>query len=75
VRKSLSESGGARRLLDAGIIVAAAFLAFQQYPPTRAITLVVLGRHRRCTLAKAMQGDRVVRRQMLIGLIGINRGN
>ena len=75
MRKSLTEFGGARRLLDAVIIITAAFLAIQQYAPTRAITLVVLGRNRRGTLAKAMHGDRVIHRQMPVGFIGINRGN
>ena len=65
--KSLTDVGGTRRLLDAVIIITAAFFAFQQYASTRAITFVMLGRHRRCTLAKAMHGDRVIHRPKRAG--------
>jgi hypothetical protein len=74
VRTSPTESGGTRWLLDAVIVIAATFLAFQQYPPTRALALVALGRNRRCTLAKAMEGDRETRRRMLVDFTGIRRG-
>jgi hypothetical protein len=45
------------------IIVPAVYLALQQQPATRSIALLSLGRKRGYTLAKAMEGDRDIRRR------------
>src|SRR6202011_4847993 len=45
------------------IIVPAVYLALQQQPAARSIALLSLGRKRGCTLARAMEGDRDIRRQ------------
>jgi hypothetical protein len=61
--KSHSDSRRGRRFFEALIIVPAVYLALQQHPAARSIALMSLGRKQRCTLARAMEGDRDIRRQ------------
>jgi hypothetical protein len=61
--KSHSDSRRARRFFEALIIVPAVYLALQHQPAARSIALLSLGRKRGCTLARAMEGDRDIRRQ------------
>ena len=65
MQEVLFVSSRARKLADSLIVVLAIFLALHQYAPTRALTLVALRRGRSCLLAKIMEGDREVRRQIL----------
>jgi len=60
--KSHSDSRRARRFFEALIIVPAVYLALQQHPAARSIALMSLGRKRGSTLARAMEGDRDIRR-------------
>jgi hypothetical protein len=61
--KSHIDSRRAKRFLESLIIVPAVYLALQQHPAARSITLLSLGRKRGCVLAKAMEGDRDIRCQ------------
>src|SRR5262245_50859461 len=61
--KSHFDSRRARRLFETLIIVPAVYLALQQQPVARSIALLSLGRKRSCLLAKAMEGDRGIRRE------------
>jgi hypothetical protein len=61
--KARSDSRRARRFFEALIIVPAVYLALQQQPAARSIALMSLGRKRGCTLARAMEGDRDIRRR------------
>jgi hypothetical protein len=63
VSKSNIDAQRARRFFDALIIMPAVYLALQQHPAARSIALLSLGRNRGCTLARAMEGDRDIRRQ------------
>src|SRR2546425_11785966 len=65
----------ARRLADSLIVVLAIFLALHQYSPTRALVLVALRRNRSCMLAKMMDGDREVRRLVLVRADNRRRSN
>jgi hypothetical protein len=77
VTRRFRQLGGwrAKWLLDTVIIVAATFLAFQQYPPTRALALLALGRNRSGILAKAMGGDRGTCRKMLTDFIALRQNS
>jgi hypothetical protein len=61
--KSYSDSRRARQLFEALIIVLAVYLALQQHPAARSVALMSLGRKRGCTLARAIEGDRDIRRR------------
>ena len=61
--ESHPDSRRARRFLQALIMVPVVYLALHQSPAARPIALMSLGRKRGCTLAKAMEGDRDIRRQ------------
>ena len=61
--KSHSDSRRAKRFVEALIIVPAVYLALLQQPAARSIALLSLGRKQGCTLARAMEGDRDIRRQ------------
>jgi len=71
MKQSQPDCSRARRLLDTFIMVPAICLALQQCPTSRALALVALGRNRACTLAKAMEGDRELRRLNALRLIRV----
>src|SRR5262249_28604671 len=64
--KSRFDPRRARRFFEPLIVVLAACLALQQQPAARSIALLSLGRNRGRTLARAMEGDRDIRRQKAI---------
>src|SRR5262245_57001459 len=61
--KSHSDSCRGTRFFEALIIVPAVYLALHQHPSARSLSLLALGRTRGCTLARAIEGDRYIRRQ------------
>ena len=64
--RSRCECRGIKRLVESLIIAPAIYLAMHQYPPARPLALIALGRTRGCALARAMEGDRDVRRRIAL---------
>jgi hypothetical protein len=66
MRKSQPGCRRTKRLVESLIIAPAIYLAMHNYASARPIVLVALGRNRGCSLARAMEGDRDIRRQMAL---------
>jgi hypothetical protein len=64
--KSRIDPRRAKRFFETLIFISAGCFALHQQPAARPIALLSLGRNRGRTLAKAMEGDRDVRRQKAI---------
>ena len=63
ISKSHLDLQRAKRLFETLIIIPAVCLALHQQPAARSIALLSLGRKRGGVLARAMEGDRDIRRQ------------